>query len=457
VENDGQLVAACICLLVGAFAKSAQIPLHTWLPDAMEGPTPVSALIHAATMVTAGVYLIARTHPLFELAPAAADVAAVIGTLTLFVAATIALVVTDLKRVIAYSTMSQIGYMVLGVSAFAYGAGMFHLMTHAFFKALLFMGAGSVIAAMGGIQSLDKMGGFRKAMPFTFVTFTIGALALAGFPLFAGFFSKDEIIAFTLNRGGLYTVLGVIGYLAALMTAFYAFRMVFRVFFGEPVEEARELERGHLAHHEPANPVTGEGEDTDVGFPGPEHHVAEAEWPMKAAMVPLALLSIIGGAVGIPGVTDTLEHFLEPTFEDSAYLDTHPSESAEVTGLIVGGVIALIGITSAWFVYMRRPNLTLRLRDYRLRKLHDFLANKWYFDELYDLTIVRPAAAFGQFGRTVIESVFVQDVIVGGSVAVVRAGSSLARGLQTGYLRSYAALLVGGLAALGLYFLITAT
>jgi NADH-quinone oxidoreductase subunit L len=457
VENDGQLVAACICLLVGAFAKSAQIPLHTWLPDAMEGPTPVSALIHAATMVTAGVYLIARTHPLFELAPAAADVAAVTGTLTLFVAATIALVVTDLKRVIAYSTMSQIGYMVLGVSAFAYSAGLFHLMTHAFFKALLFMGAGSVIAAMGGIQSLDKMGGFRKAMPFTFVTFTIGALALAGFPLFAGFFSKDEIIAFTLNRGGLYTVLGVIGYLAALMTAFYSFRMVFRVFFGEPVAEARELEQGHLAHHEPANPMTGEGEDTDVGFPGPEHHVAEAEWPMKAAMAPLALLSIVGGLVGIPGVTDTLEHFLEPTFEGSAYLEDHPSESAEVAGLIVGGVIALIGITIAWFVYLRRPDMTLRLRDYRLRKLHDFLAHKWYFDELYDLAIVRPAAAFGQFGRTVIESVFVQDVIVGGSVAVVRAGSSFARGLQTGYLRSYAALLVTGLVGLGLYFLIAAS
>ncbi len=298
--TDGQLVAACLCLLVGAFAKSAQIPLHTWLPDAMEGPTPVSALIHAATMVTAGVYLIARTGPLFELAPTAADVAAILGTLTLVVAASIALVVTDLKRVIAYSTMSQIGYMILGVSAFAYGAGMFHLMTHAFFKALLFMGAGSVIAAMGGIQSLDRMGGFRRAMPFTFVTFTIGALALAGFPLTAGFFSKDEIIAFTLNRGGLYTVLGVIAYAAALVTAFYAFRMVFRVFFGEPVEEARELERGHLAHHDPANPMSGEPEDTDVGFPGPEHHIAEREWPMKAAMAPLALLSIIGGVVGHP-------------------------------------------------------------------------------------------------------------------------------------------------------------
>ncbi|MFL5970687.1 MAG: NADH-quinone oxidoreductase subunit L [Gaiellaceae bacterium] len=457
VENDGQLVAACLCLLVGAFAKSAQIPLHTWLPDAMEGPTPVSALIHAATMVTAGVYLIARTAPLFELAPAAADVAAVIGTLTLVMAASIALVVTDLKRVIAYSTMSQIGYMVLGVSAFAYSAALFHLMTHAFFKALLFMGAGSVISAMGGTQSLDRMGGFRRVMPFTFITFTIGALALAGFPLMSGFFSKDEIIAFTLNRGGLYTVLGVIAYVASFMTAFYAFRMVFRVFFGEPVEEARELENGHLAHHEPANPMTGESEDADVGFPGPEHHLAEREWPMKAAMAPLAFLSIIGGLGAIPGVTDTLENFLEPAFESSHYLDTAPSDSNEVTGLIIGGVISLTGIALAWFMYLVRPNTTLRLRDFRLRKVHDFLAHKWYFDELYDFAIVRPGAACGRFGRTVIESVFVQDVIVGGSVAVVRAGSSFARGLQTGYLRSYAALLVTGLAGLGLYFLITAS
>ena len=220
-------------------------------------------------MVTAGVYLIARTHPLFELAPTAADVSAIIGTATLVFAATVALVVTDLKRVIAYSTMSQIGYMVLGVSVAAYGAGLFHLMTHAFFKALLFMGAGSVIGAMGGIQSLDRMGGFRKAMPFTFVTFTIGALALAGFPPFSGFFSKDEILAFTLNRGGGYVVLAVIGYIAALLTAFYSFRMVFRVFFRTPVDEARAVERGRLAHHDPANPATGEAEDTDVGFPGP--------------------------------------------------------------------------------------------------------------------------------------------------------------------------------------------
>src|ERR671916_2865939 len=250
-------------------------------------------------MVTAGGYPIPPTPPPFVPPPLAADVAAVVGTATLVFAATVALVVTDLKRVIAYSTISQIGYMVLGVSVAAYGAGLFHLMTHAFFKALLFMGAGSVIGAMGGVQSLDKMGGFRKAMPFTFVTFTIGALALAGFPLMSGFFSKDEILAFTLNRGGGYVVLAVVGYLAAALTAFYAFRMVFRVFFRAPVPEARELEGGHVAHGHPENPMTGEPEDTDVGFPGPEHHIAERSWPMKAAMGPLALLAIVGGVVGV--------------------------------------------------------------------------------------------------------------------------------------------------------------
>src|ERR687892_1821670 len=287
-QDDGALVAACLLILLGAFAKSAQLPLHTWLPDAMEGPTPVSALIHAATMVTAGVYLIARTHPLFELAPTAADTGAIIGCATLLFAGTVALAVTDLKRVIAYSTISQIGYMVMGVSIAAYGAGLFHLMTHAFFKALLFMGAGSIIGAMSGIQDMDRMGGFRRAMPFTFLTFAIGALALAGFPLMSGFFSKDEILAFALNRGDGYVVLAILGYAGAFLTAFYSFRMVFRVFFGDAVPEARELESGHVAHGEPMNPMTGEAEDTDVGFPGAEHHVAERAWPMKAAMGPRA-------------------------------------------------------------------------------------------------------------------------------------------------------------------------
>jgi NADH-quinone oxidoreductase subunit L len=454
--NDGTLVAACLLILLGAFAKSAQLPLHTWLPDAMEGPTPVSALIHAATMVTAGVYLIARTHPLFELAPTAADVGAIIGTATLVFAATVALVVTDLKRVIAYSTISQIGYMVLGVSVAAYGAGLFHLMTHAFFKALLFMGAGSVIGAMAGVQNLDRMGGFRKAMPFTYATFVIGALALSGFPPMSGFFSKDEIIAFTLNRGGAYTVLGVIAYIGSGLTAFYAFRMVFRTFWGEPVPEARELEGGHVAHGEPANPLTGEAEDTDVGFPGPEHHIAERAFPMKAAMGPLALLAIIGGALGIPGLTDTLETFLEPTFEDSRFHDTVPTEGSELLGLGIGAIIATLGISAAFFVFVRRRGLSLELRD-RFPAVHNFLIHKWYFDELYDAVFVRPLSTAGSFGRRVIETEFVQGFIVGGATGVVRAGTSFARAVQTGYLRAYALLLLLGAAGLLLYFLIAST
>ena len=211
-QNEWAIVAICLLILVGAFAKSAQLPLHTWLADAMEGPTPVSALIHAATMVTAGVYLIARMHPLFELAPTAADISAAIGALTLLFAASVALVVTDLKRIIAYSTISQIGYMVMAVSIAAYSAGMFHLMTHAFFKALMFMAAGSVIAAMAATQDIDRMSGFRRAMPFTYVAFLIAALALAAFPGMSGFFSKDEILAFAAERGGGYWALWAAGH-----------------------------------------------------------------------------------------------------------------------------------------------------------------------------------------------------------------------------------------------------
>jgi NADH-quinone oxidoreductase subunit L len=454
--NDGTLVAACLLILVGAFAKSAQLPLHTWLPDAMEGPTPVSALIHAATMVTAGVYLIARTHPLFELAPTAADIGAAIGCATLLFAGTVALAVTDLKRVIAYSTISQIGYMVMGVSIAAYGAGLFHLMTHAFFKALLLMGAGSVIGAMAGIQDMDRMGGFRRAMPFTFVTFTVGALALAGFPLMSGFFSKDEIIAFELNRGGFYAVLGVLGYVGAFLTAFYSFRMVFRVFYGDPVPEAAELEGGHIAHGEPLNPMTGEPEDTDVGFPGPEHHIAERERPMKGAMGTLAVLAIVGGYIAIPGVDNVLEKFLEPTFADSRFADTHPSTGAEWIGLVVGGVISIVGIGLAWWVYIREPGTAMRLRE-RFPRVHTFLVNKWYFDELYDALFVRPAATAGAFSRRVIETDFVQGTIVGGATGIVRVGTSFARAIQTGYLRAYALLLLLGVAGMTLYFLLNSS
>jgi NADH-quinone oxidoreductase subunit L len=455
--NQGSLVAGCVLLLVGAFAKSAQVPLHTWLPDAMEGPTPVSALIHAATMVTAGVYLIARMHPLFERAPAAGDVGAIIGCATLLIAATIGLVVTDLKRVIAYSTMSQIGYMIMGVSSAAYAAGMFHLMTHAFFKALLFMAAGSVISAMAGIQDLDRMGGFRRAMPFTFGCMVIGGLALSGFPPFSGFFSKDEIIALELAKGDWHVVLGVLGYLGSLLTAIYTFRMIFRAFYGEPVPEALELERGHLHHAEqPVNPATGEVEDTDVGFPGPKHPIAEREMPMKVAMGALALLAVVGGFIQVPKLTDGLHRFLEPTFHDSPiFASLEPSGSLTWIGLIVGAAISAAGIFTAYTLYVRRPEVPGLLLA-RFPAVHRFFVNKWYFDEAIDVVFVRPAAWTGRFARDTFERLFVNGTLVGGASGLVRAASAGVRGAQSGYLRYYAALLLVGLTGLGAYFLISA-
>jgi NADH-quinone oxidoreductase subunit L len=453
--NQWEIIAICLLLLVGAFAKSAQLPLHTWLPDAMEGPTPVSALIHAATMVTAGVYLIARAYPLFEIAPTAADIAAFTGLATLIFAASVALVVTDLKRIIAYSTISQIGYMVVGVSIGGYAAGLFHLMTHAFFKALLFMAAGSIIAAMAGRQDIDRMSGFRRALPFTGPLLAVGALSLAGFAGTAGWFSKDEILVFAADRGGFYWTFAIAGYAAAFLTAFYAFRITFRVLYGEPCEEARELEQGHLAHGEPENPMTGEREDTDVGFPGPEHHIAERERPMWLAMAALGVLSLIGGVVQIPGVTNVLEKFLSGSFEDSRFQDVVPSAAAAWLGLAVGAATALAGISLAYYMYVVAPGTTARLQE-RFRALHAFLARKWYFDELYDAVLYRPLLAVGAFSNAVFERFVVQG-IVAGTVEVVRGVGVVVRGAQSGFLRSYALLLVGGFAGLGLYFLITSS
>ena len=455
--NDGDLVAGCLLILVGAFAKSAQVPLHTWLPDAMEGPTPVSALIHAATMVTAGVYLIARMHPLFEQAPAAADVGAIVGCVTLLIAATIGLVVTDLKRVIAYSTMSQIGYMIMAVSSAAYAAGMFHLMTHAFFKALLFMAAGSVISAMGGVQDLDRMSGFRKAMPFTCGCMLIGGLALSGIPPFAGFWSKDEIIALEFERGGWHSILGVLAYLGSFLTAIYTFRMIFRAFWGEPNAEARELEHGHLHHvEEPTNPASGEVEDFEVGFPGEEHHIAERAGGMKVAMGVLAVLAIVGGLVQVPGVTSVLHHFLEPTFEDSRlYAELEPSATAEWIGLVIGALIGAAGIGVAYLLWVRDRARVGAIRR-RFRPLHALFVHKWYFDELIDALFVRPGALAGRFAHSVIERGFVNGTLVGGTSTAVRALSAAVRGVQSGYLRYYAALLLVGLTSLSAYFLISA-
>ena len=454
-RNDGDLVAGLVLLLLGAFAKSAQVPLHTWLPDAMEGPTPVSALIHAATMVTAGVYLIARMWPLFELAPAAAAVGAIIGTVTLFIAATIALTQTDLKRVIAYSTMSQIGYMVLAVSSGAYVAGLFHLMTHALFKALLFMAAGSVIAAMAGVQNLDRMGGFRRAMPFTFGCFVVGGLALAGVPPFSGFFSKDEILAYVAAREDWHVVLAVVGYVAAFLTAVYTFRMIFRAFLGEPVEEARELEAGHLHHVDVhTNPVSGEVEDTDVGFPGADHHIAEREMPMKVAMALLAVGAAVAGFLQIPDVTEVVHDFLEPTFAGSVYFeDLHPSGGLTALGLIVGTVLALGGIALAHLIWVRRPGTAERIRE-RMVPLYRLSLNKWYFDELIDLLVVRPARHLGGVAQSVVERVIIDGGVTGGASGAVRAGSAAVRAVQTGFLRYYVALIVIGLVVVAAYFLL---
>jgi NADH-quinone oxidoreductase subunit L len=453
-SDDADLVAGCVLLLVGAFAKSAQVPLHTWLPDAMEGPTPVSALIHAATMVTAGVYLIARMHPLFELAPTAADVGAVIGCLTLLIAGTIALTVTDLKRVIAYSTMSQIGYMIMAVSAGAYAAGLFHLMTHAFFKALLFMAAGSVIAAMAGQQDLDKMGGFRRSMPFTYACMVIGGLALAGIPPFSGFFSKDEILLAIGDRGGWFWILYVAGYVGAFLTGIYTFRMIFRAFWGDPVPEALELEGGHLHHAEAhVNPANGEVEDTGVGFPGPDHHIAEREQPMKLAMGTLAFLAIVGGFLQIPKVTHAVDNFLAPTFRDSRFYERDPSNGLLAFGLVLGTAVGLAGIAIAYYIWVKNPGMSARIQA-RLRPVHKLLVNKWYFDELIAALVVRPAQWFGSFAQQTFERIFVNGLLVGGATGLVRVGSSAVRAAQTGFLRYYAAMLVVGMVGLTFYFLL---
>ncbi|HEY4895090.1 MAG TPA: NADH-quinone oxidoreductase subunit L [Solirubrobacteraceae bacterium] len=452
--ENGDLVAGCLLLLVGAFAKSAQIPLHTWLPDAMEGPTPVSSLIHAATMVTAGVYLIARMHPLFELVPSAEDVGAIVGAATLLIAGTIGLVQTDIKRVIAYSTMSQIGYMIMGVSVGAYAAGLFHLMTHAFFKALLFMAAGSIIGAMAGEQSLERMGGFRKAMPFTYGCFIVGGLALSGVPPFSGFFSKDDILLVTAERGGWHWALYVMGYIGALLTAIYTFRMIFRAFHGEPVAEARELESGHIHHAEvPRNPATGEKEDTDVGFPGPTHPIAERELPMRVAMGVLALGAVGAGLVQIPKVDSVIEGFLRPSFATSKLYEPHTKNGLLVFGLGLGTVLALVGIAIAHRIWVERPGTAVAIRA-RTRPLYELFVNKWYFDELIDLAVVRPAAGAGRFARDTFERLFVEDTMIGAPTGLVRAGSAAVRAAQSGFVRYYAALLVLGVTGIGFYFLL---
>jgi len=452
-RGEWTVTAICLLLLVGAFAKSAQIPFHTWLPDAMEGPTPVSSLIHAATMVTAGVYLIARTHVLFYLAPTAADIAAFVGLATLLIAGTIAIAQTDLKRAIAYSTMSQIGYMIMGVSIGAYSAGLFHLMTHACFKALLFMTAGSIISAMANRQDIDRMSGFWRAMRFTSVCLVIGGLALAAFPLTSGFFSKDSILAYAEARGGIYTWMAIGGYVGAFLTAIYTFRLVFRVLPGEPCKEAQHLiDSGELYHGPPLNPANEEEEDTEIGFPGAHHHIAEQSWPMAAAMAALAFGALFAGLVQVPGVDNVLFGFLDPAFANSPLEAIHPEVGAEWRGLAIGAVISIVGIALAWYLWVARPQLPALFRR-RLRPVYLLCLDKWYFDEAIELLIVRPALAIGRFANDTFERLVVDGLVNGTKEAVGDAGG-VVRFVQSGFVRSYALLLIAGFAGLALYFLL---
>jgi NADH-quinone oxidoreductase subunit L len=298
------------------------------------------------------------------------------------------------------------------------------------------------------------MSGFRRSLPFTLICFIIGGSALAGLPPFSGWLSKDDILAFLDHRGGAFVVLGILGYVGALLTGIYTYRMIFRAFWGEPSPEARELEQGHLHHAEvPTNPMTGEEEDTDVGFAGPAHFIAEREWPMRIAMGTLALLALVAGALQIPGVDDFVGKFLEPTFADSRYAHVAPSLTSDWVGLAIGAVVAVLGISIAWMIWVARPGTAARLRE-RFATVYGFLAHKWYFDELIDFTIVRPAQWFGGWSQAVLERIVIGGGVTDGTLGVVRAGSAAVRRGQTGFVRYYAALMVVCIFGVALYFLV---
>jgi NADH-quinone oxidoreductase subunit L len=407
-------------LLGGAVAKSAQVPLHTWLPDAMEGPTPVSALIHAATMVTAGVYLIVRTHPLFELAPAIQDLAGILGAVTIILAGLIALVQTDIKRVIAYSTMSQIGYMFVAVGLGAYGSGLFHLMTHAFFKALLFMAAGIVIHALSDEQDIRKMGGLGRRLPYTYRAFIVGSLALAAIPPFAGFFSKDSILGSAANAGALGWALWTAGAIGAFLTALYTFRLLFIVFWGEMSPFARE----------------------HIRVPGFECGLAMA-WPVGV----LTVLSVIGGFLQVPWGWQLVNDWIDPVAQSAE----------EATGLtftfsvVVTTLIALAGIALAWKLWGRPSPAPERLRR-RYPWAARTLEEKLYFDTAYDRAFYEPASQTGALAtRYVEEPVFLRSL--GELARGVRACSDRLSDVQTGRVRSYAFAVGAGAAVLVLVFL----
>jgi NADH-quinone oxidoreductase subunit L len=403
-------------LLGGAVAKSAQLPLQTWLPDAMEGPTPVSALIHAATMVTAGVYLLVRTAPIFESAIHVQQLAAGLGAATLLMAGLIALVQTDIKRVIAYSTMSQIGYMFLGAGLGAYANAMFLLMAHAFFKALLFLSAGIVIHALAGEQDMRRMGGLRRYLPNTYRAFLIGALALAGIPPLAGFFAKDSILASALDAGTYGQILFVVGVVGTFLTGLYAFRMVFLVFGGQPSAFVEE----HLHRPDRSEPWL---------------------W-MAAAVAVLSVLSVIGGWIQVPGAWSLLSDFLAPTVESVV----EASGSQELWASVLAVAFGVAGIAVAWAAFSAR---TLRVPEWRGART--VLEHKFYFDELYDAIFYRPSVLLAVTLRDWIERPLVLGSI-GEIGTVARKASSELREVQTGLVRTYALAIAGSVTVLAFVF-----
>ncbi len=452
LTTRGHLLPTGIALLlfIACAAKSAQLPLYMWLPDAMEGPTPVSALIHAATMVTAGVYLVARAHPLFELAPQALNVIAVIGGLTAIFAASIALFQLDIKRVLAYSTISQLGYMFMAEGVSNYSAGIFHLTTHAYFKALLFLGAGAVIYALAGEQDMRQMGGLRKKLPITFWTFLIASLAISGIPPFAGFWSKDEILSTLLyqasvtHRSLLY-FLWFIGIVTAGLTAFYMFRLVFGIFFG--------TYRGstHVSHD---SEQEGIEENGGAGLPYHEPKVAynrlqEVSPIMTVPLIILGVLSVIGGFVGsfsLFGASNwqPFTSFLAPVLS----IAPEPSLSVQwiSTGLSV--VLALLGILGAWLLYGK--GFSYKEND---NPLYQLVLHKYYIDEILDTIIIKPILWIGRTASQFLEG----DALDGGSrgIAWVLRGSSAGlRKLQTGYVRNYAFAIFVGLVLIIAYYVV---
>jgi NADH-quinone oxidoreductase subunit L len=464
------MTTLCILLFIGAMGKSAQLGLHTWLPDAMEGPTPVSALIHAATMVTAGVFMVCRLSPMFETSETALALVTFVGAATALFAATVGTVQNDIKRVIAYSTCSQLGYMFFAAGVGAYGAAMFHLFTHAFFKALLFLGAGSVIHAMHHEQDMRFYGGLRKSIPITFWAMLIGTLAITGVGIiqvyglpsfgFAGFFSKDAIIesAYASDASGA-TFAFIIGVFAALLTSFYSWRLMFLTFWGKPRWAASEhiqhaLHDAHGHHHDDpaaedaghdAHPDEASAQEVPAGTGG--YHPHESPWTM---LVPLALLSIGAIAAGIVFHHAFIDyHEGEAFWAGSLYFDTHLMHEIHEVPLwvkLAPAIVMITGFLIAFYAYIRSPGFPAKFAEH-FRVLHTFLYNKWFFDELYNVAFVRPSMWLGRFFWKRGDEKIIDRYGPDGAAALVVAGTRVTGRLQSGYLYTYAFVMLIGVSA----------